>query len=71
MVFLAGPRFCSRAPGPSRLVLLDPCLGPCPAASAFSRAKDDQTFLPTRPGEAQSLDSGGMGCGGAVPELSL
>ena len=44
--------FSARAPGPSRLVLLGPCLGPCPAdldlfiTSAFSRAEDDQTFLP-------------------------
>lgn len=37
--------------------------------SAFSRAKP--TFLPAQPGEAQSLDSGGMGCGGAVPELRV
>lgn len=41
---------------------------PC-SPSAFSRAKP--TFLPAQPGEAQSLDSGGMGCGGAVPELRV
>lgn len=44
--------FQCQSPWPFRLVLLGPCLGPCPAdldffiPSAFSRAEDDQTFLP-------------------------